>query len=83
MEAKFIRIGNSKGLRLSKTILDKYDLKDKVELVLASRGGSNLQNAGVNTNRNQGSNLSEYTVCPAIVGPGWVPLKCETPMINN
>ena len=34
MEAKIIRIGNSKGLRLSKTILDKYDLKDKVELVL-------------------------------------------------
>jgi antitoxin MazE len=34
MHAKIIRIGNSKGLRLSKTILDKYDIKDKVELVL-------------------------------------------------
>ncbi len=34
MEAKIIRIGNSKGLRLSKTILDQYDIKDKVELVL-------------------------------------------------
>ncbi len=34
MQAKIIRIGNSKGLRLSKTILDKYDIKDKVELVL-------------------------------------------------
>ena len=32
MQAKIIRIGNSKGLRLSKTILDKYDIKDKVEL---------------------------------------------------
>jgi antitoxin MazE len=34
MEAKIIKIGNSKGLRLSKTILDKYDIKDKVELVM-------------------------------------------------
>jgi antitoxin MazE len=34
MQAKIIRIGNSKGLRLSKTILDKYAIKDKVELVL-------------------------------------------------
>ena len=34
MQAKIIRIGNSKGLRLSKTILDKYGIKDKVELVL-------------------------------------------------
>ncbi len=34
MQAKIIKIGNSKGLRLSKTILDKYDIKDKVELVL-------------------------------------------------
>ncbi len=34
METSIIKIGNSKGLRLSKTILDKYDIKDKVELVL-------------------------------------------------
>ncbi len=34
MQVKIIRMGNSKGLRLSKTILDKYDIKDKVELVL-------------------------------------------------
>ena len=34
MEAKIVRIGNSKGLRLSKSILEKYDIKDKVELVL-------------------------------------------------
>ena len=34
MHAKIIKIGNSKGLRLSKTILEKYDIKDKVELVL-------------------------------------------------
>jgi len=36
METKIVRIGNSKGLRLSKTILEKYDIKDKVELVLKS-----------------------------------------------
>lgn len=34
MEASIIKIGNSKGLRLSKTILKKYNIKDKVELVL-------------------------------------------------
>ncbi len=34
MEASIIKIGNSKGLRLPKTILDKYHIKDKVELIL-------------------------------------------------
>ena len=34
MEASIIKIGNSKGLRLSKTILEKYHIKDKVELIL-------------------------------------------------
>lgn len=34
MEAAIIKIGNSKGLRLSKTILEKYKIKDKVEMIL-------------------------------------------------
>lgn len=34
MELSVIKIGNSKGLRLSKTIIEKYNIKDKVELVL-------------------------------------------------
>ena len=34
MEVSIIKIGNSKGLKLSKTILDKYNIKDKVELIL-------------------------------------------------
>ena len=34
MEISVIKIGNSKGIRLSKTLLEKYDIKDKVELVL-------------------------------------------------
>jgi len=34
MEISIIKIGNSKGLRLSKTILKKYEIKDKVELIL-------------------------------------------------
>ncbi|MFC6268712.1 AbrB/MazE/SpoVT family DNA-binding domain-containing protein [Frigoriflavimonas asaccharolytica] len=34
METSIIKIGNSKGLRLSKTILDKYNIKDKVEVIL-------------------------------------------------
>lgn len=34
METQIIQIGNSKGLRLSKAILERYKIKDKVELVL-------------------------------------------------
>ena len=34
MEISIIKIGNSKGLRLSKTILEKYNIGDKVELIL-------------------------------------------------
>ncbi|SNS50890.1 transcriptional regulator/antitoxin, MazE [Belliella buryatensis] len=34
MEAIIIKIGNSKGLRLSKTILEKYNITDKVEIIL-------------------------------------------------
>ena len=34
METSIIKIGNSKGLRLSKIILEKYNIKDKVELIL-------------------------------------------------
>lgn len=34
MELSIINIGNSKGIRLSKTILEKYGMYDKVELVL-------------------------------------------------
>jgi len=34
MEVSVIQIGNSKGLRLSKAILERYNIKDKVELIL-------------------------------------------------
>ncbi len=34
MEVSVIQIGNSKGFRLSKTIIEKYNIKDKVELIL-------------------------------------------------
>jgi antitoxin MazE len=34
METSIIKIGNSKGLRLSKSILEKYNINDKVELIL-------------------------------------------------
>ncbi len=34
MEISVIKIGNSKGFRLSKTLIDKYNIKDKVELIL-------------------------------------------------
>lgn len=34
MDVSIIPIGNSKGLRLSKNILKKYNIKDTVELIL-------------------------------------------------
>ena len=34
MEVRIIQVGNSKGLRLSKTILERYDIKDKVQLIM-------------------------------------------------
>lgn len=33
MELSVINIGNSKGIRLSKTILEKYNIQDKVEVI--------------------------------------------------
>jgi antitoxin MazE len=34
MQVSVIQVGNSKGIRLSKTLLDKYQITNKVELVL-------------------------------------------------
>lgn len=34
MEISVIPIGNSKGIRLSKTILEKYNITDTLELIL-------------------------------------------------
>lgn len=34
MLVSVIQVGNSKGIRLSKTLLEKYHITDKVELVL-------------------------------------------------
>jgi len=34
METSIIKVGNSKGLRLNKTILEKYNIKDEVEMIL-------------------------------------------------
>lgn len=34
MDISVIAIGNSKGIRLSKTLLEKYNIKDTVELIL-------------------------------------------------
>ena len=34
MEVSVIKIGNSKGIRLSKTLLDRYNIQDTVEVIL-------------------------------------------------
>jgi len=34
MKVQVIKIGNSKGIRLSKTILKKYEIRDEVDLIL-------------------------------------------------
>jgi antitoxin MazE len=34
MNVSVVQIGNSKGIRLSKTIIEKYNIKDTLELIL-------------------------------------------------
>jgi antitoxin MazE len=34
MDVSVIQIGNSKGIRLSKNLLEKYNIKDTVEMIL-------------------------------------------------
>ncbi len=34
MDISVIPIGNSKGIRLTKNVLDKYNIHDKIELIL-------------------------------------------------
>ncbi len=34
MDISVIQIGNSKGIRLTKTLIEKYNIKDTVEVVL-------------------------------------------------
>ncbi len=34
MDLPVIKIGNSRGIRLSKTILEKYQIREEVELIL-------------------------------------------------
>ena len=34
MDISVIPIGNSKGIRLTKTLIEKYNIKDTVELIL-------------------------------------------------
>lgn len=34
MEVSIIKIGNSKGFRLNKAILERYNITDKIELIL-------------------------------------------------
>ncbi len=33
MEVSIVQIGNSKGLRLSKTVLEKYKIRESVEMI--------------------------------------------------
>ena len=34
MKVSIIKIGNSKGFRLSKTVLEKYNISEEVEMIL-------------------------------------------------
>jgi antitoxin MazE len=38
MRLKVIQVGNSKGIRIPKTILDEYGIKDEVEVDLKAEG---------------------------------------------
>ena len=37
MDISVIQIGNSKGIRLTKTLIEKYNIRDTVELVLEKK----------------------------------------------
>lgn len=47
MQANIIQIGNSKGLRLSKTILKKYDIQDRTRIVKISDELSNKETENI------------------------------------
>ena len=34
MEVSVVKIGNSRGIRFSKTIIERYNIRDTVELIL-------------------------------------------------
>lgn len=34
MDVSVIKVGNSRGIRLSKTILERYNIKDTVEVIM-------------------------------------------------
>ena len=34
MDVSVIKVGNSRGIRLSKTLLERYNIKDKVEVIM-------------------------------------------------
>lgn len=34
MEISLIKVGNSRGIRLSKTLLERYNIKDTAELIM-------------------------------------------------
>ena len=34
MEVSVVKIGNSKGIRFSKTIIERYNIRDTVELIM-------------------------------------------------
>ena len=34
MQISIVQIGNSKGIRLSKTVIEKYNIQDTLELIL-------------------------------------------------
>jgi antitoxin MazE len=34
MQLPVIKIGNSKGIRLSKSLLERYNIRDRIELIL-------------------------------------------------
>jgi len=34
MDISVVKIGNSRGIRLSKTLIEKYNIKDTIELIM-------------------------------------------------
>lgn len=51
MEVNIIAIGNSKGIRLSKSVLERYNIKDRIEIIL-ERGHIILKPIQTETRKN-------------------------------
>ena len=55
MEVSVVKIGNSKGIRFSKTIIERYNIRDTVDLILDK--GTDYNKASCSSKKRLGKSL--------------------------